>query len=126
VRIPGADGNVLEGHGDVCGPGQFVGWPAGNQNEAVAPTGDDILGFFLKPIRFARSQANGVPMAGDGSCVGTAFQRSKSPRNALARLRSSWPRLVATLADRTGWRMRGCGGLVNSRCVLLTALRGSS
>ena len=36
-----------------CGPGQFVWRPAGNQHEAVAPNGAVILGFFLKPNRFA-------------------------------------------------------------------------
>jgi anti-sigma factor ChrR (cupin superfamily) len=48
---------VLEGalhdHEGVCGPGQFVWRPAGNQHEAVAPNGALILGFFLKPNRFA-------------------------------------------------------------------------
>jgi anti-sigma factor ChrR (cupin superfamily) len=48
---------VLEGslkdHEGVCGPGQFVWRPAGNQHEAVAPNGAVILGFFLKPNRFA-------------------------------------------------------------------------
>ncbi len=48
---------VLEGalhdHEGVCGPGQFVWRPAGNQHEAVAPDGALILGFFLKPNRFA-------------------------------------------------------------------------
>jgi hypothetical protein len=37
----------------VCGPGQFVWRPAGNQHEAVAPDGAVLLGFFLKPNRFA-------------------------------------------------------------------------
>jgi anti-sigma factor ChrR (cupin superfamily) len=48
---------VLEGtlvdHEGVCGPGQFVWRPAGNQHEATAPNGALILGFFLKPNRFA-------------------------------------------------------------------------
>jgi anti-sigma factor ChrR (cupin superfamily) len=48
---------VLEGalhdHEGVCGPGQFAWRPAGNQHEAVAPQGALILGFFLKPNRFA-------------------------------------------------------------------------
>ena len=48
---------VLEGalhdHEGICGPGQFVWRPAGNQHEAVAPNGALILGFFLKPNRFA-------------------------------------------------------------------------
>ena len=48
---------VLEGrltdHEGECGPGQFVWRPAGNQHEAVAPEGALILGFFLKPNRFA-------------------------------------------------------------------------
>ena len=48
---------VLEGalhdHEGICGPGQFVWRPAGNQHEAVAPQGALILGFFLKPNRFA-------------------------------------------------------------------------
>ena len=48
---------VLEGslrdHEGVCGPGQFCWRPAGNQHEAVAPNGALILGFFLKPNRFA-------------------------------------------------------------------------
>jgi anti-sigma factor ChrR (cupin superfamily) len=44
---------TLEDHEGVCGPGQFVWRPAGNQHEAVAPNGAVILGFFLKPNRFA-------------------------------------------------------------------------
>jgi anti-sigma factor ChrR (cupin superfamily) len=51
---------VLEGalkdHEGVCGPGQFVWRPAGNQHEAVAPDGAVILGFFLKPNRFAHGE----------------------------------------------------------------------
>ena len=43
----------LEDHEGKCGPGQFVWRPAGNQHEAVAPDGAVILGFFLKPNRFA-------------------------------------------------------------------------
>jgi len=43
----------LEDHEGKCGPGQFVWRPAGNQHEAVAPNGAVILGFFLKPNRFA-------------------------------------------------------------------------
>ena len=30
--------------------------PAGNRHEAVAPNGAVILGFFLKPNRFARGE----------------------------------------------------------------------
>jgi quercetin dioxygenase-like cupin family protein len=44
---------TLEDHEGVCGPGQFVWRPAGNQHEAVAPNGAVLLGFFLKPNRFA-------------------------------------------------------------------------
>jgi len=44
---------TLEDHEGVCGPGQFVWRPAGNQHEATAPNGALILGFFLKPNRFA-------------------------------------------------------------------------
>ena len=44
---------TLEDHEGVCGPGQFVWRPAGNQHEAKAPSGALILGFFLKPNRFA-------------------------------------------------------------------------
>ena len=44
---------TLEDHEGVCGPGQFCWRPAGNQHEAVAPKGALILGFFLKPNRFA-------------------------------------------------------------------------
>jgi anti-sigma factor ChrR (cupin superfamily) len=48
---------VLEGtlkdHEGICGPAQFVWRPAGNRHEAVAPNGAVILGFFLKPNRFA-------------------------------------------------------------------------
>jgi anti-sigma factor ChrR (cupin superfamily) len=47
---------TLEDHEGVCGPGQFVWRPAGNRHEAVAPTGALILGFFLKPNRFARGE----------------------------------------------------------------------
>jgi quercetin dioxygenase-like cupin family protein len=43
----------LEDHEGKCGPGQFVWRPAGNQHEAVAPNGAVLLGFFLKPNRFA-------------------------------------------------------------------------
>jgi ChrR Cupin-like domain len=43
----------LEDHEGKCGPGQFVWRPAGNQHEAVAPNGAILLGFFLKPNRFA-------------------------------------------------------------------------
>jgi anti-sigma factor ChrR (cupin superfamily) len=44
---------TLEDHEGVCGPGQLVWRPPGNQHEAVAPNGAVILGFFLKPNRFA-------------------------------------------------------------------------
>jgi quercetin dioxygenase-like cupin family protein len=47
---------TLEDHEGVCGPGQFVWRPAGNQHEAVAPSGAVILGFFLKPNRFAHGE----------------------------------------------------------------------
>ena len=43
----------LEDHEGKCGPGQFVWRPAGNQHEAFAPNGAVLLGFFLKPNRFA-------------------------------------------------------------------------
>jgi anti-sigma factor ChrR (cupin superfamily) len=43
----------LEDHEGKCGPGQFVWRPAGNRHEAVAPNGAVLLGFFLKPNRFA-------------------------------------------------------------------------
>src|SRR5438552_6451522 len=43
----------LEDHEGVCGPGQFCWRPAGNQHEAAALNGALILGFFLKPNRFA-------------------------------------------------------------------------
>jgi anti-sigma factor ChrR (cupin superfamily) len=44
---------TIEDHEGVCGPGQFVWRPAGNQHEAFSPNGAVILGFFLKPNRFA-------------------------------------------------------------------------
>jgi anti-sigma factor ChrR (cupin superfamily) len=44
---------TLEDHEGVCGPGQFVWRPAGNRHEARSPNGAVILGFFLKPNRFA-------------------------------------------------------------------------
>src|SRR5262249_27968531 len=47
---------TLEDHEGACGPGQFVWRPAGNGHEAVAPNGAVILGFFLKPNRFARGE----------------------------------------------------------------------
>jgi len=47
---------TLEDHEGTCGPGQFVWRPAGNRHEAVAPNGAVILGFFLKPNRFARGE----------------------------------------------------------------------
>ena len=43
----------LEDQECKCGPGQFVWRPAGNQHEAVAPSGAVLLGFLLKPNRFA-------------------------------------------------------------------------
>jgi anti-sigma factor ChrR (cupin superfamily) len=43
----------LEDQEGKCGPGQFVWRPAGNQHEAIAPKGAIVLGFFLKPNRFA-------------------------------------------------------------------------
>lgn len=43
----------LEDHEGKCGPGQYVWRPAGNQHEAVAPSGAVILSFFMKPNRFA-------------------------------------------------------------------------
>ena len=46
----------LEDHEGKCGPGQFVWRPAGNQHEAVAPNGAVLLGFFLKPNRFASGE----------------------------------------------------------------------
>jgi anti-sigma factor ChrR (cupin superfamily) len=47
---------TLEDHEGACGPGQFVWRPAGNCHEAVAPNGAVILGFFLKPNRFAAGE----------------------------------------------------------------------
>jgi anti-sigma factor ChrR (cupin superfamily) len=47
---------TIEDHEGVCGPGQFVWRPAGNRHEAVAPTGALIIGFFLKPNRFAHGE----------------------------------------------------------------------
>jgi Resolvase, N terminal domain/ChrR Cupin-like domain len=47
---------TLEDHEGGCGPGQFVWRPAGNQHEAVAPNGAVLLGFFLKPNRFAHGE----------------------------------------------------------------------
>jgi anti-sigma factor ChrR (cupin superfamily) len=47
---------TIEDHEGVCGPGQFVWRPAGNQHQAVAPNGAVILGFFLKPNRFAAGE----------------------------------------------------------------------
>jgi quercetin dioxygenase-like cupin family protein len=47
---------TIEDHEGVCGPGQFVWRPAGNRHEAVAPKGAIILGFFLKPNRFANGE----------------------------------------------------------------------
>jgi anti-sigma factor ChrR (cupin superfamily) len=47
---------TIEDHEGVCGPGQFVWRPAGNRHEAVAPRGAVILGFFLKPNRFAHGE----------------------------------------------------------------------
>jgi anti-sigma factor ChrR (cupin superfamily) len=44
---------TIEDHEGVSGPGQFVWRPAGNQHEARSPNGCIILGFFLKPNRFA-------------------------------------------------------------------------
>src|SRR6476620_2878341 len=43
---------TLEDHEGVCGPGQFVWRPAGNQHEAIAPNGSVLLGFFFKPYLF--------------------------------------------------------------------------
>jgi anti-sigma factor ChrR (cupin superfamily) len=44
---------TLEDHEGICGPGQYVWRPAGNQHEAVSPNGCLILSVFLKPNRFA-------------------------------------------------------------------------
>ncbi len=44
---------TLEDHEGVCGPGQYVWRPAGNQHEAISPNGCLILSVFLKPNRFA-------------------------------------------------------------------------
>jgi anti-sigma factor ChrR (cupin superfamily) len=44
---------TLEDHEGICKAGQFCWRPAGNQHEATAPNGAVILGFFLKPNRFA-------------------------------------------------------------------------
>ena len=46
------DGTLVCPEGE-CKAGQFVWRPAGNQHEAVAPDGAVLLGFFLKPNRFA-------------------------------------------------------------------------
>src|SRR3954452_24056912 len=43
----------IEDHEGSSGPGQFVWRQAGIQHEAVSPNGAVILGFFLKPNRFA-------------------------------------------------------------------------
>ena len=55
TKFPGIKIKVLytDDSGIKCGPGQFVWRPAGNQHEAVAPNGAVLLGFFLKPNRFA-------------------------------------------------------------------------
>jgi anti-sigma factor ChrR (cupin superfamily) len=47
---------TLEDHEGVCQAGQFVWRPAGNRHEAVAPNGALIIGFFLKPNRFAHGE----------------------------------------------------------------------
>jgi anti-sigma factor ChrR (cupin superfamily) len=47
---------TLEDHEGICGPGQFACRPAGNCHVAVAPNGAVILGFFLKPNRFAAGE----------------------------------------------------------------------
>lgn len=44
---------TIEDQEGICGPGQFVWRPAGNQHEAFSPNGAVILSFFLKPNRFA-------------------------------------------------------------------------
>jgi hypothetical protein len=95
VRIPGADGNVLEGHGDVCGPGQFVGWPAGNQNEATAPTGERAEGNgpeeVLRPVGLHLGRRRPVRIhgvlahdLGRGS-TSTAFTTSTTPYGGIIR-----------------------------------------
>jgi anti-sigma factor ChrR (cupin superfamily) len=47
---------TIEDHEGVCGLGQFVWRPAGNRHQAVAPKRAIILGFFLKPNRFANGE----------------------------------------------------------------------
>src|SRR3989442_14083349 len=47
---------TIEDHEGVCGPGQFVWRPAGNQHEAVAATGALILGLFLEPTPLAHRE----------------------------------------------------------------------
>jgi len=55
---------TLEDHEGICGAGQFCWRPAGNQHEATAPNGAVILGFFLKPNRFAYGESVSiVPMS---------------------------------------------------------------
>ena len=46
------EGTLICGEGKAT-PGNFVWRPAGNQHEAIAPNGAVLLGFFLKPNRFA-------------------------------------------------------------------------
>ena len=43
---------TLEDHEGVCGPGQFVWRPAGNQHEAVAPNGAVLLKKLFAPVKF--------------------------------------------------------------------------
>jgi len=47
---------TIEGHTGICGPDQFIWRPAGSHHEAVAPNGAVLLGFFLKPNRFANGE----------------------------------------------------------------------
>ena len=73
---------TLEDHEGVCGPGQFVWRPAGNQHEAVSPNGALILGFFLKPNRFAYGEKFFTEEGRDSS---TDFDPDSLARHEAAR-----------------------------------------
>jgi quercetin dioxygenase-like cupin family protein len=111
---------TLQDHEGVCGPGQFVWRPAGNQHEAVAPNGAVLLGFFLKPNRFAYGEKFFTEAQSFTETQGSRFRSfpgpgparrasSAAPRRATA---PPWRRATDCMPDggRCGCAATGGGG----------------
>src|SRR5262249_7760198 len=98
----------LEDHEGKCGPGRFVWRPAGNRHEAVAPNGAVLLGFFLKPNRFAYGEKF-FTAAGERSRACTAGRAAacESP----ARRRGSLSMSLRTIYEGCPGRGRGAPSL---------------